>query len=59
MTDRFIRIYIDSAGDVWFCSEGAGICRYVGDGRFENYGCDEGLPAGIYFGILDDGVGNL
>ena len=29
MTDRFIRIYIDSAGDVWFCSEGAGICRYV------------------------------
>ncbi len=59
MTDRFIRVYTNSAGEVWFCSEGAGICRYDSEGKFDNYGQEDGLPCGIYYGILDDGVGNL
>ena len=28
MTDRYIRIYMDTSGDMWFCCESSGISRY-------------------------------
>ena len=62
LDDMFNRVYVDRNGDVWFCGESSGICRYVSTpphGRFENFGAEEGLPNGIYYGILDDGTGNL
>ena len=58
--DKFIRVYIDTDRRVWFCGESGGICRYdpTIDG-FENFGPGEGLPSSVYYGIIDDGAGNL
>lgn len=58
--DRITRIYIDRNGDLWFCEEGAGICRYVPEkDGFECYTVKDNLPRSIYYGILDDDAGNL
>lgn len=60
--DKYIRVYVDSREQVWFCGESAGICRYdpqTGGGRFENFGPGDNLPNGIYYGVLDDNAGNL
>lgn len=58
--DRVLRIYIDEMERMWVCLEKEGICRYVAeDDSFVSYGIEEGLPYSIYYGILDDGTGNL
>lgn len=62
-SDRIIDIYADSAGQLWLCSEGNGICRY-------DYGTDTfsvpkvnspsgKLPNNVIFGVLDDKEGRL
>lgn len=62
-SNRIIDIYADSAGQLWLCSEGNGICRY-------DYGTDTfsapkvnspsgKLPSNVIFGVLDDRQGRL
>lgn len=59
-SDKFIRVYIDTNQRIWFCGESDGICRYDPEiDGFENFGPNEGLPSSVYYGILDDGAGNL
>lgn len=58
--DQFIRVHIDSEGRIWFCGESDGICLYKPEtDGFERFGIQEGLPNSIYYGMLDDGAGNL
>lgn len=58
--DRITRIHIDRNGALWFCEEGAGICRYIPEkDGFECYTVEDNLPRSIYYGILDDSTGNL
>ena len=58
--NRLIRVYMDSEGRIWFCGECDGICRYRPESdSFESFGVNEGLPNSVYYGILDDGAGNL
>ena len=61
LPDNYIlRIYMDETERLWFCTEKKGICRYVPeDDSFVSYGIEQGLPYSIYYGILDDGTGNL
>ena len=60
LENKFSRVYVDLNGNVWFCGESAGVCRYIpAEDRFENFRTGESLPNGIYYGILDDGAGNL
>ncbi|HJD74746.1 MAG TPA: response regulator [Bacteroides reticulotermitis] len=54
-----IRAYIDHKQDLWFCTEGGGICRYLyQQDHFENFSTKENLPNNIIYGILDDQSGN-
>lgn len=54
-----IRVYIDHKQNLWFCTEGGGICRYhYQKDNFENFSTKENLPNNIIYGILDDQSGN-
>ena len=57
---KYTRVYVGENGTVWFCGERKGITKYDPEtGRFTNYGSAEGLPDSIYYGVLEDGSGNL
>ena len=59
-SNHIIRSYIDTKGNLWFATEGCGICRYDYDSdSFVNYGHTKGLYHHIVYGILDNGDGNL
>ncbi|MCI1647011.1 MAG: ATP-binding protein [Bacteroides sp.] len=54
-----IRVYIDHKQNLWFCTEGGGICRYhYKQDCFENFSTRDNLPNNIIYGILDDQSGN-
>lgn len=54
-----IRVYIDHKQNLWFCTEGGGICRYhYQQDHFENFSTKDNLPNNIIYGILDDFSGN-
>ena len=54
-----IRAYIDHKQNLWFCTEGGGICRYHYErDNFENFSTKDNLPNNIIYGILDDLSGN-
>ncbi len=61
-SNNVIRIYVDGKDQLWFCTEGAGICRYdYKDDRFvvPEYDTPDGkLPDNVVFGILEDNEGN-
>ena len=57
---KYTRVYVGESGAVWFCGERKGITKYDSKtGGFTNYGSAEGLPDSIYYGVLEDGSGNL
>ena len=59
-SNHIIRSYIDSSGNLWFATEGGGICRYDYDSdSFINYNHTKKLYHHIVYGILDDDDGNL
>ena len=59
-SNHIIRSYIDSSGNLWFATEGGGICRYDYDSdSFINYNHTKKLYHHIVYGILDDEDGNL
>lgn len=59
-SDHIIRTYIDSDNNLWFATEGSGICRYdYATDSFINYNHTKGLFHHIIYGILDDSNGNL
>lgn len=59
-SNHIIRSYIDSSGNLWFATEGSGICRYDYDSdSFVNYNHTKKLYHHIVYGILDDSEGNL
>ena len=58
--NHLTRICTDGTGRIWLCTEKGGICRYEpGIDGFIRYGAAEGLPPSVYYGLLDDGMGNL
>ena len=58
--DHITRIYSDALERLWICTEKRGICRYVPESdNFIRFGERQGLPLSIYYGLLDDGTGNL
>lgn len=59
-SNHIIRSYIDSYGNLWFATEGSGICRYdYATDSFINYNHTKNLYHHIIYGILDDEDGNL
>ncbi len=58
--DHITRISTDALDRLWFCTEKGGICRYAPDtDSFIRVGERQGLPTSVYYGLLDDGTGNL
>lgn len=58
--NHIIRIHIDSRENLWFATEGNGICRYdYSTDAFVNYDHNKGLYHHIIYSILDDSEGNL
>lgn len=58
--NHLTRICTDGTGRMWLCTEKGGICRYEPEtDGFVRYGAGEGLPRSVYYGLLDDGMGNL
>lgn len=57
---RYTRVHIGESGAIWFCGERDGITRYdpVTE-KFTNYGSLQGLPDSMYYGVLEDGSGNI
>lgn len=57
---KYTRVNVGESGAVWFSGETKGITKYDHvTGSFTNYGSSEGLPDSIYYGVLEDGSGNL
>lgn len=57
---KYTRVNIGESGAVWFCGERYGITKYDPETeKFTNYGSSQGLPESIYYGVLEDGSGNL
>ncbi len=57
---RYTRVNVGESGSVWFCGERDGITKYDPEtDSYTNYGSSEGLPDSIYYGVLEDGSGNL
>lgn len=57
---KYTKVYVGESGNIWFCGERKGITKYDPEtGGFTNYGSSEGLPKSIYYGVLEDGSGNL
>ncbi|UCJ08937.1 histidine kinase [Chitinophaga pendula] len=45
----------DQRGDIWFATEGGGLCRLTpGSNRFIRYTTKEGLPSNYIFKVLED-----
>jgi len=57
-SNRFLRIYEDSRGDLWASTEGGEVTRRH-EGRFTTYTDRDGLPDDPYSSLGDDGQGNL
>ena len=58
--NHVLRAYIDKDENLWFATEGNGICRYdYSSDSFVNYNHSKGLYHHIIYGILDDSDGNL
>ena len=61
--DRVIGIHSDRQGQLWFCTEGNGVCSY--DYASDSFSVpkvdtpDGKLPCNVIFGILDDPDGRL
>ena len=59
-SNHIIRAYIDSNENLWFATEGNGLCRYDYErDSFINYDHTKQLYHHIIYGILDDTDGNL
>ena len=62
-SDRVIGIHSDRRGQLWFCTEGSGVCRY--DYASDSFAApkvntpDGKLPCNVIFGLLDDAEGRL
>ena len=59
-TDRFNSLLCSSNGQIWCSNDDGGIYHFSPTGNWaESFGVSEGLPPYRYFGILEDGAGNL
>ena len=58
--NKIISIYEDSKKNLWFTSEGGGICKYHPDSEtFTSYTTQDGLPNNVVYKILEDNKGRL
>jgi signal transduction histidine kinase/DNA-binding response OmpR family regulator/streptogramin lyase len=58
--DKIISIYEDSKKNLWFTSEGGGICKYhPASETFTSYTAKDGLPNNMVYKILEDNQGQL
>lgn len=58
-SDEIRAIFQDSRGDIWIGTEGGGVNRWLGDGRFQRITTDHGLVANSAMGITEDIEGNI
>ncbi|MGN6601963.1 MAG: ligand-binding sensor domain-containing protein [Ginsengibacter sp.] len=61
LTNNYINdIYEDSKNDIWFSTEGGGLCRLDSSRkRFTSYTTKDGLPSNFIFKVLEDNDKNL
>jgi streptogramin lyase len=50
--------FVDSLGNLWFGTYGAGVCRYNGK-NFTNYTTAQGLAGNLVYSILEDRKGDI
>ena len=56
--DRITAVQVAGNGDLWFGTDGFGLCRYDGK-RFTHYTTAEGLCDNVVSEIMEDGIGDL
>jgi len=60
MHNKIISIYEDSKNNLWFTSEGGGICKYLPDSEtFTAFTTQDGLPNNVVYKILEDNKNRL
>lgn len=52
-------VYQDAKGEMWVGTEGGGLNKWLGEGRFERIGKDQGLIANSVMGICEDNDGMI
>jgi len=58
--NKIISIYEDSKKNLWFTSEGGGICKYHPQKEtFTSYTTQDGLPSNVIYQILEDNKSRL
>ena len=58
--NKIISIYEDRKKNLWFTSEGGGICKYHPDSEtFTSYTTRDGLPNNVVYKMLEDNMGSL
>ncbi|MDR2472577.1 MAG: response regulator [Tannerella sp.] len=58
--NKIISIFEDGRKNVWFTTEGGGICRYNRDDEtFKSYSTKDGLPNDVVYKMLEDNRGRL
>ncbi len=58
LSNRFVSIYLDAKGDLWFGTEDSGVTRYH-HGSFTTYTTAQGLPSNNVQGISGDEAGHI
>ncbi len=59
-SNKVLSVHISSVGDVWFTTEGGGICRYDAENdNFVRFNEKNGLPNGVVYQIVEDSENNF
>jgi len=58
-SDEVRAVYQDSRGGIWVGTEDGGLNKWLGEGKFEHIGVDQGLIANSVMGICEDRDGMI